>query len=92
MKCHQPYCTVPEGEGCEHDPWRRLTAGDLDLPPDREARTARLESPVRFNGHRVSTLGEYSNLYLPGGYPFLLGMQGFWTIEVPDERFTEVKP
>lgn len=48
----------------------------LNLPP---------ETPLRFNG-KVSTLGPYQTLYLPGDYPFLIGMANLGMIvEVPDE-------
>lgn len=68
--------TIPDG-------WHEATDQELDpartsLPPD---------TPVRING-RLSgtTLGEHLRLYLPGNYPFLLGMaRGLgWEIAVPD--------
>ena len=63
--------------------WRRLTAEDLGynggtkLPPGTPIRKNEIEGNT--------TLGDYADLYLPGDYPFLLGMQAFWTIEVPDK-------
>lgn len=78
-RCYRFNCKGwDEKTSCEHEPWRKLTPDDLKLPP---------ETPVRVNGTIRGTIGSHSDLKLPGNYPFLLGMQFIWDIEVPDEQF-----
>jgi hypothetical protein len=82
MRCYYIGCEGwDEDTGCTHDPWRALTAEDLTTLPK--------DTPVRIRGEESGTIGDKLDLYLPGHYPFLLGMQAFWSIEVPDERFVK---
>lgn len=55
--------------------WRKLLPDDLDMDAD---------TPTRINGEVRGTIGSQRDYMLPGHVPFLIGMQAFWTVEVPD--------
>lgn len=71
QKCRRFSCAGKDH--CEHYPWRPIQPADLKLPAT---------TTVLINGQQKE-LGKYTRLYLPGDYPFLLGMTAFWDIRVP---------